>query len=243
VPDLLIVVPTRERPGNARALLATLRDTCVADTAVTLAVDATDPTIEEYQRIPAEQAAGRLPVAVHVVDPPAGHVGAINAAALAAVAGPGRPWAVVKLDDDHRPRTYGWDRLYLDALRLPRVGIVYGDDLIQGERLPTAPGIRSDIIAALGWMGPPVLHHLYVDNAWRALADAAGCRLYLPGVVVEHCHPIVGRAAWDDVYDRANSPHRYAADGDAWRAWKSQHLAAAAETARRVIAAHDKEPV
>jgi hypothetical protein len=234
VAELLVVVPTRERPHNARSLLAALRDTCTADTAVVLSVDASDPAIEEYRTAVIEhQGAGALSVAVGVVDPPAGHVGAINAVAVqAATVWADRPYAVVKLDDDHCPRTYGWDTEYLKALREPGVGIVYGDDLLQGQRLPTAPGMRTSLVAALGWMGPPVLRHLYVDNAWLALGEAAGCLRYLPHVVVEHRHPLAGKAAWDAGYERANAQAQYAADGGAYAVWMRDGLAAAVGVVR-----------
>lgn len=149
-----------------------------------------------------------------------GHVGAINWGAARALADL-KPFAVAKLDDDHRPRTVGWDTAYLEALRELGTGIVYGNDLLQGERLPTAPAMTANIVQALGFMAPPTLRHLYCDNFWHDLGDAANCLRYLPGAVVEHMHPAAGKAQMDDGYRLANSPERYRDDGVAYEAYRA----------------------
>jgi hypothetical protein len=120
------------------------------------------------------------------------------------------------MGDDHRPRTRGWDAAYLEALHDLGTGIVYGDDLLQGANLPTQCAMTSNIVQALGCMAPATLRHMYVDNAWRALGEAAGCLRYLPEVVVEHLHPVAGKAEWDDNYRRVNAPEMYGHDADAF---------------------------
>ena len=96
-----------------------------------------------------------------------------------------------------RPRpapAQGWDRLLLEALdKLGGEGIAYGNDLHQGEALPTAPVISSGIVGALGWMMGPGLKHMHVDDVWRDLGQAAGCLAYVPEVVIEHQHPDAGK--------------------------------------------------
>jgi hypothetical protein len=102
---------------------------------------------------------------------------------------------------------------------------VYGNDLLQGANLPTAVFMTSDIIRALGWMVPPSLQHLYVDDSWRDLGRSAACLQYLPDVVIEHVHPFAlgadhrPKAELDDGYRRVNAPGVYAADEAAYRAW------------------------
>lgn len=108
--------------------------------------------------------------------------------------------------DDHRPRTQGWDTRIREAFEEVGSGLVYTADGLQDERLPTAPFWSSDIIAALGWYFPPTLMHMYADNFWLELANALGRRTYLPGVLIEHMHPSVGKAPMDDVYV-ANDAH------------------------------------
>jgi hypothetical protein len=122
-------------------------------------------------------------------------------------------FAVGFMGDDHRPRTKGWDTAYLAALIQMRVGMVYGDDGWQHETLPTQIAMTTDIVKALGWMAPPALVHMYVDNWWLELGRAAGCIRYLPDVVVEHMHPVAGKAEWDEGHRRVNQQAMYHVDG------------------------------
>ena len=149
-----------------------------------------------------------------------------------------QPFAIGFMGDDHRPRTVGWDTAYLEALRELGSGIVYGNDLLQGERIPTQVAMTTDIVRELGFMAPPVLKHLYVDNFWRDLGTAAGCLRYLSNVVVEHMHPIAGKAPWDDGYARVNAPTMYSGDANAYAKWAAMDLAAAVEKVRALRAAH-----
>lgn len=207
--DLVVIIPSRGRPLAVADLARACQATCTADTVLLVALDTDDRTAPEY-------VAPAGTTVYFSLSEPAGHVGAINAGAAAALRD-FAPFAVAKLDDDHRPRTTGWDAKLLEALRDLGTGIAYGNDLFAGERLPTAPAMTADIVAALGFMGPPALRHLYVDDYWRDLGRAAGCLRYLPGVVVEHLHPMAGKAAWDDGYARANDPAQYERDGAAYR--------------------------
>lgn len=216
--DLVVVVPSRGRPGQAAALADACAQTCTADTWLIVAVDADDPTLPDYDAA----MVGRPHAFVHTVETPGGHVAAINAGAREALNWKTPTYALAKLDDDHMPRTYAWDAMMLAALdAMGGTGIVYPNDLLQGENLPTAPVISADIVRALGYMAPPCLTHLYCDNWWKALGDAAGCIRYLPEVIVEHRHPTAGKAPWDAGYARANDPAQYQRDGHAY----GRHLA------------------
>ncbi len=221
--SLAVVIPSRARPANTDTVLTACERTCVTRPVVIVAVDRDDPDLPGYRQV----CAGRAELLV--VDPPAGHVGAINAAARHAITTVD-PFAVVKLDDDHRPATPGWDGAYLDALTDLGTGLCYGNDLLQGRNMPTAPGITADIVDALGFMAPPGLRHLYCDDFWRDLATQAGCIRYLPTVIVEHVHPGAGKAVWDEGYARVNSPERYAADGAAYRHYQQTRMAADVHT-------------
>lgn len=71
----------------------------------------------------------------------------------------------------------------------------------------THPLIRRDWIDSHGasWDGPgSVCHHgyghWYVDNEWTEVARAAGEFRYAPECVIEHLHPLAGKAHDDDVY-------------------------------------------
>ena len=94
---------------------------------------------------------------------------------------------------------------------------MYGNDLLQGENLPTQVAMTSDIVRALGYMCPPTLTHLFVDNFWLSLGRTADCIRYLPDVVVEHMHPAAGKAEWTPGHMRVNTHAMKNRDEDAFR--------------------------
>lgn len=214
--ELTVIVPSRGRPEQARALIDAFRNTCTADTLLLFAVNESDPRSAEYDS----------PDGVNVIHCPSTNmVQALNAAATNVCipeswapvpASFPPPFAVGFMGDDHCPRTYGWDAKYLEALRDLGTGLVYGDDLLQRQNLPTQVAMTADIVRALGWMAPPGLTHLYVDNFWRDLGTAAGCLRYLPDVVVEHRHPFAGKGVMDAGYERVNNPDMYGRDARAY---------------------------
>ncbi|NCV65265.1 MAG: hypothetical protein EBW16_03430 [Burkholderiaceae bacterium] len=48
-------------------------------------------------------------------------------------------------------------------------------DLFQGQNLATAVMMSTNIIKALGFMAPPKLIHLYMDNFWMAIGNILDC--------------------------------------------------------------------
>lgn len=219
--DLVVVVPSRERPAAARELADAFAATCTADTKLVFALDADDPTQQEYPK-PRTIAWNKSMVE------------ALNNTAELEVSGKpgGRPFAVGFMGDDHRPRTNGWDTAYLDTLRELGTGIVYGDDLLQRRNLPTQCAMTADIVKTLGFIAPPALTHMYVDNFWLTLGTAADCIRYLPDVVVEHLHPVAGKAQWDAGYVRVNDPSMYHRDGAVFADYVRDSLAGDVEKVR-----------
>jgi hypothetical protein len=108
------------------------------------------------------------------------------------------------LGDDHRPRTPHWDTLLARSLQ-GRPGVAYGDDGFQHERIPTACLMSAWLPRLTGHMNPPGCTHLFLDNFWASLGNAAGNLRYVPEVSIEHLHPIAGKAVWDDGWKRVNS--------------------------------------
>lgn len=204
-PELVVLVPTRERPDAAREVAEAFRQTCTAPTALLFAVDGDDPKLEEYRAL----AGGN----VFVIDSPSRNMGeALRAGVSVVLGGTMEPFAIGFMGDDHRPRTNGWDSAYLAALRELGTGLVYGDDLLQGERLPTQVAMTTDIIRTLGFMAPETLIHLYFDDFWLRFGHAINAIRYLPDVVVEHVHPFAGKAPMDAGYERVNAQSMYDRD-------------------------------
>lgn len=219
--DLVVIVPSRGRPQAVAELAAAFAETCTASTGLVFAIDKGESFEDAYDTACAEACSLDVPVLPVVVDgEPASMVNALNGAAHWVLTGDAK--AIAFMGDDHRPRTKGWDAAYLAALA-ERPGLVYGNDLLQGERLPTQVAMSAEVVRALGHMGPPVLTHLYLDNYWLQLGRAADCITYLPDVIVEHLHPVAGKAPWDEGYKRVNDRSVYERDAAAFAAYWSEH--------------------
>jgi hypothetical protein len=214
--NLVVIVPSRGRPRNIAALADAWTDTKAAADVI-VAVDDDDPTRGDYLDV----------VATHprfdiVIGPRLRMAGTLNKVAVSHA-----PLydAVGFMGDDHRPRTPDWDDRVTTELDRLGTGLVYGDDLIQGANLPTAVFMTADIIRTLGWMAPPGLVHLFLDNSWLTLGRALGAISYLHDVVIEHCHPIAGKAAHDDGYAEANAADVWAHDQAVFEQWRDEQLA------------------
>lgn len=216
--DFVAIVPSRGRPEAAIALARAFADTCTADTALTFAIDADDPRRDDYH-----DGLRGMPNVAHIIEQTSGTM--VSALNFAAAVASKSAFAVGFLGDDHCPRTHGWDQAYLDALKELGTGLVYGNDLLQGGSLPTQVAMTSDIVRALGYMAPPALRHMYVDNFWLTLGRAADCIRYLPDVIVEHRHPLAGKAQWDEGYMRVNDRAVYRADEQAFAEYVQTRLA------------------
>lgn len=122
------------------------------------------------------------------------------------------------MGDDHRSRTRGWDTRMMQTIG--SLGIAYGDDLNQGEKMCTAVVMSSDIIKALGYMSPPELIHLYADIFWKELGEATGILSYIPSIIMEHMHYTVGKSQPDALYADVNSGEMFSKDGQAYARYK-----------------------
>jgi len=120
------------------------------------------------------------------------------------------------MGDDHRPRTYGWDQKLVDLIADVEHGIAYGNDLYQGENLPTAVLMKSSIVNTLGFMAPPAMKHLFLDNFWKDLGQELGTLRYSADTIIEHMHPVAGKADADNGYLEVNSSELYKADQNAY---------------------------
>lgn len=218
--SLVVIVPSRGRPHSIPNLAETFANTTQdPNTKLWIAVDSDDPDLHKYQ-----EAATTL-TQVTVLEVIGGYMSAaLNEAAWKAASDP-TVEAVGFMGDDHRPRTPGWDTAYLTALRGMGVGIVYGDDGLQSEALPTQCAMSASIVRTLGWMCPPVLRHLWIDNFWLDLGKGARCLRYLPDVFVEHMHPYVDKAVMDAGYERVNSLEMINADRAAYERYADEELA------------------
>jgi hypothetical protein len=212
-----MLVPTRGRPQNAAELLAACDKTNTdARTTIIFGVDADDESFDDYDEVVRADTA--TPAMVLTVQPGdrRGMVGALNQMVAALPTSPHMVRSAVGfMGDDHRPRTQNWDRKLLAALGEGCFAVAYGDDLIQGPNLATAVVMTDDIPKTLGYMAPPVLTHLFVDNVWLDWGVATKLT-YLPEVIIEHVHPVTGKIPFDEGYTAVNNGALYDADHAAY---------------------------
>jgi len=206
--EMIILVPTRGRPSNAVELLAE-HDRLSTHSDILFVIDANDLEHDAYEY---EVGADKC---MTIQNETRGMAYPINKAASAIVK-KGEYKYFAFLGDDHRPRTAGWDDLLIQAMQ-KRPSMAYGNDLLQKERLPTMIAMTSDIVKALDGIVPPKMKHLYLDNFWKKLGQDLGAITYLDHVIVEHMHPIAGKAEWDEGYKEVNATEIYAFDALAYK--------------------------
>lgn len=128
------------------------------------------------------------------------------------------------LGDDHVVRTPGWDELLFSSIKARGYGLAYGDDKLQGKNLPTAVMMSSNIIRALGFMAPPELIHLYMDNFWLALGERLDCINYVPEAIIEHMHFSANKSEKDIHYAEVNSSEMYSKDQASFKKYLTERF-------------------
>jgi hypothetical protein len=223
VPDLLIIVPTRGRPQNAAAVLDAWTATDAWDhAALCFVIDKDDPAYAGYMQLAVDsRGAGRWWLREEPQWQPM-----VKKLDHAANAYANDHYALGFAGDDHRPRTHGWAKRYLDTLHELGTGIVHANDLFQGPNLCTEWAMTSDIVRTLGRMVPAPVDHLCSDSSVHDLGTAAGCLRYLDDVIIEHMHPVARKATYDATYELGNSTTRNILDGGTYRHWQNTQMAA-----------------
>jgi hypothetical protein len=126
---------------------------------------------------------------------------------------------LAQIDDDQWPRTPGWDQQIITAMDRLGGGLIYPNDGWMGEQTPVVPFWPSRFAKRLGWLYHPELIHLFCDNVLKELAIAINRIGYLPDVLIEHCHPIVKKNDWDDIYAESNSGEMWSHDEAVFKAY------------------------
>lgn len=221
--SITVVIPSRARPERAEVAINALRQTAVrVDTTIVLAVDLDDPRFMCYADLRFEAPGPEVTFVTLRPADTGSLVKATNTVSMR-VANADPQTIIGNLGDDHVARTPGWDRMVADALATP--GVAYGDDLLQGEVLPTAPFISAQIVLALGYYALPDVDHMFIDNAWRDVGAQTGTLRYLPELVIEHVHPAVGKAEWDEGYQRVNAEDAIERDRRRYQSWREHAMA------------------
>jgi hypothetical protein len=228
-----VIVPSARRPQNARRLARAFRSTTEdPDTYLLLAVDDDDPFLDAYRTV--QRVYSEVCHLIVVKDSPHKIGPIINDVARDLLDAAVPPDFIGFMGDDHEPQTPGWDVSLVHALG-GRPGVAYANDKNQGSKLPTACLISTPVVAALGYLVPPGMHHLYLDDFWLMLGHATHLA-YRGETVIEHLHPTVGNAPMDEGYLAAGcNPQVFAADAERYRQYMEGGDWAAALTRLRPL--------
>ena len=195
--SLLVAVPSRGRPQSIARLGKAMLDTCEGDTSLLVGVDEDDPCLGEYMavdlrpmEVPLVTRSGLRQVVAWINELTVPLTGDYD--------------YIGHFGDDNVPSTPGWDVRIMAALE--KTPFAFANDLY-----PREPGslcchvfCRSEVIAKLGYFGPPIIRHMYVDVAWMAWGVACGIT-YLDDVIIEHLHYSVGKSPLDESYARSTA--------------------------------------
>jgi len=193
IKDILVVVPSRsngnKREDNVDRFIAAWQEHTEGYSDLCVSIDEDD-----------EHLYPRRDGVIYTVDPNVRFVPKMNRAALRFK---DQYRAIAFFGDDHLIKNK-WEKEFLDYFdENSGIGIAYGNDLLQFEKLPTAVCITSNIIETLGYMIPTQLQHMYADNFWIDLGKATNSIKYFPNIIFEHLHPDIGKAARDPQYGHA----------------------------------------
>lgn len=144
------------------------------------------------------------------------------------------------IGDDCVPETAGWDRALVDELDGSNFASC-NDGWQAPKRVANCWVMSGDLVRAVGYVFPPGLQHLFVDDVWEQLADRVrGIWICRMDVMVRHRHVLKGEAAADEthrgVYGSSSmdtSAGLWPTDAATYQAW----LAGDASRAAAAIAA------
>ena len=193
----LVILPSRSRPESVeRGVKALQEHSRISD--IIVAIDK-----DQSKLYP------RLDGVIYEVNPRLRMNGTLN---LVANKYADKYETIYFLGDDHLVKTPGWDEILYESIKERGYGLSYGNDLLQGQKLATAVMMSTNIIRAIGYMAPPKLIHLYMDNFWMSLGQALDCLKYEQRAIIEHLHYVAGKADNDAQYQEVNSPEMYKKD-------------------------------
>lgn len=101
------------------------------------------------------------------------------------------------INDDVIFHTKNYDTKFYNILDEYGPGIAYGNDLFQGENLPTFPFISAEMAKAVGYLQLPSLNRYCGDTVWNDIGRLCNNIYYLGEVIIEHRHKLAGKGNTD----------------------------------------------
>lgn len=126
--------------------------------------------------------------------------------------------------DDVVPVDHGWDAALVEALG-DDLGVAYGDDGLRDKHSPDLPThyvTQTEVYRRLGYLAPPTIRHLFLDNVARDVGRHLKNFVFV-NVKIQHLHPWAEGEQIDDITYRegGRSAEVRRADRKAYLQWAS----------------------
>lgn len=140
------------------------------------------------------------------------------------------------IGDDNIPITPGWDRRLIEKLNGWNL-VSCNDMWLAPRRVGNCWIMSGQLVRAVGYIFPPGMEHLFVDDVWEAIGNAGACWRCEMDVFVKHAHVMKGDAPVDQTHretygdgfrighfapDRSHG--RWVPDEAAYKAWRETEL-------------------
>lgn len=137
---------------------------------------------------------------------------------------------VIIMNDDHRPKTKGWDQTVISQLNGSNVvstndGATPDKPWNAPNRICGAIAFSGKIYRTLGWLFPPGLNHLYSDDVWGYLFGRTGNCQVLMDICVFHDHAYLDEKKKDDTYYAINGKGDFSIQNPSGGMWDDDRKA------------------
>lgn len=212
---LAVLLPTRGRPENCARFVKAALETA-DDIHIYLRLDYDDPKVAQYDSLLISEA-NRLTV-MH--GERIGFGPSLNA--LAARADRDGVSHLGMFADDVVPMTPHWDTRLIEGLG-DFLGVAYGDDGLRDKHQPDLPThyvTQTEVYRRLGYLSPPGIRHLFLDNVARDVGRRLRNFVFVP-VRIQHLHPWAEGEQIDDLtyQEGGRNPQIRKADRKAYLQW------------------------
>lgn len=205
---ILIVLPSKGRPGKIKDFYNTWRETTEGYSEVMTCLDSDDPALNQYRKykdILYDIGCGRS------------MCGTSNRVFYKY---PNYKYYFM-VSDDHRVRTKYWESRFMKKIeKNGGIGVAYGNDLMYGEKLATAAFVSGQIFRALGYLALPGLYHMWIDKFYLELGRGLNKLFYFPDIFIEHMHFSIGKSPSDNWYLRVNNKEVFEHDMRVFLKWE-----------------------
>lgn len=178
-----ILLPTRGRPDNLARFITAVEGTA-EDWHLYIRLDTDDPLAVAYEDVIGKE----HPCVSTYYGARIGFAASLNE--MAAEAERDGMSHLGMFGDDVVPETEGWDTALVSGLK-GNLGIAYGDDGLRKKHAPDLPThyvTQTDVYLRLGYLAPPGIRHLFLDNVARDVGRYLRNFVYVP-VKIKHLHP------------------------------------------------------